>query len=380
MPLRTRSSGRKDIMASLDNIQKRTGAPVSTSDAYIQAYRNSRNNRNAYSMQNPVTDPSSGLLSSPTDPTEKDDFFRNYRKVTKELGNASRTQDRNNISSETRSIMNRIKLPTYSDALSKEQSDRYNTIHEINPEFAERTFNEESNRWDENNFYYKLRAAQVLQKLPKEQREGILNNFNISMYDAKHELDKAIASQNQKDLETLQTLGTGIKNFVKWADNGINDTIQTLLGNREVTVDKNGNTTTTTYTTEPGSLEEFAERMREAGGKSKLSTKEELLESLRNGSKPNKEETEEYESVTANDSPNGDKNTPVAEEDIVEYTYKPGDTFGQVIKNLGLNTDAGLWGEDGDVEFYTNQLYEQGALDERGNIPIGTTIRLRRRK
>ena len=72
--------------------------------------------------------------------------------------------------------------------------------------------------------------------------------------------------------------------------------------------------------------------------------------------------------------------TPQVSEDIVEYTYKPGDTFGQVIKNLGLNTDAGLWGKGGDVEYYTQQLVEQGALDNRGNVPIGTTIRLRKRK
>ncbi len=68
-----------------------------------------------------------------------------------------------------------------------------------------------------------------------------------------------------------------------------------------------------------------------------------------------------------------------AESDIVEYTYKPGDTFGQVIKNLGLQTDKGLWGPDGDVAWYSEQLYDQGAVNSRGNIPIGTTIRLRRR-
>lgn len=67
------------------------------------------------------------------------------------------------------------------------------------------------------------------------------------------------------------------------------------------------------------------------------------------------------------------------DESVVEYTYKPGDTFGQVIKNLGLDTDAGLWGTDGDVAYYTQQLVEQGALDNRGNIPIGTKIKLRRR-
>lgn len=78
-------------------------------------------------------------------------------------------------------------------------------------------------------------------------------------------------------------------------------------------------------------------------------------------------------------------NTPAATEetsaeDVVEYTYKPGDTFGQVIKNLGLQTDNGLWGPNGDVAYYTQQLAEQGAMNSRGNIPIGTTIRLVRRK
>lgn len=81
------------------------------------------------------------------------------------------------------------------------------------------------------------------------------------------------------------------------------------------------------------------------------------------------------------------KEEPVQEEpkeeenaEYIEYTYKPGDTFGQVVRDLGLETDAGLWGADGDVNYYTQQLVEQGALDERGNVPIGTTIRLRKRK
>ena len=55
----------------------------------------------------------------------------------------------------------------------------------------------------------------------------------------------------------------------------------------------------------------------------------------------------------------------------VYYTYKKGDTFGQVITDLGLKTSHGLWGEDGDVAYYTEQLHEQGI---EGNIPIGTTI------
>ena len=61
----------------------------------------------------------------------------------------------------------------------------------------------------------------------------------------------------------------------------------------------------------------------------------------------------------------------------VKYTYKKGDTFGQVILDLGLNTSHGLWGADGDVAYYTEQLHKQGIY---GNIPIGTTITLTPRK
>jgi ribosomal protein L17 len=72
-------------------------------------------------------------------------------------------------------------------------------------------------------------------------------------------------------------------------------------------------------------------------------------------------------------------------EDEVTYTYKPGDTFGQVVKDLGLGTKAGLWGPNGDVEYYNKQLEDQlwksGVWPQgvRQNIPIGTTIKLRRR-
>ena len=75
------------------------------------------------------------------------------------------------------------------------------------------------------------------------------------------------------------------------------------------------------------------------------------------------------------------QNTPeqTIDTDTITYTYKPGDSFGRVITDLGLRTDAGLWGANGDVAYYTQQLAQQGALDRNGNIPIGTTLRLRRR-
>ena len=54
--------------------------------------------------------------------------------------------------------------------------------------------------------------------------------------------------------------------------------------------------------------------------------------------------------------------------------------FGQKIIDLGLATNKGLWGSDGDVQFYTKQLYEQGAIDKNGNLKIGVPIKLRRRR
>ena len=68
------------------------------------------------------------------------------------------------------------------------------------------------------------------------------------------------------------------------------------------------------------------------------------------------------------------------EGEYVTFTYKPGDTFGQKIVDLGLATDNGLWGTDGDVNFYTRQLIEQGALDENGNVKLGQTYKLRKRR
>lgn len=75
------------------------------------------------------------------------------------------------------------------------------------------------------------------------------------------------------------------------------------------------------------------------------------------------------------------KSGGISDGEVVEYTYKPGDTFGQVILDLGLNTDKGLWGADGDVAYYNEQLKNQGIWPngQQGNIPVGTTIKLQRR-
>lgn len=102
------------------------------------------------------------------------------------------------------------------------------------------------------------------------------------------------------------------------------------------------------------------------GKKYDIKTNEELL--VRDdGTLIPRSEIESSESTTDDDD----------EDDYVEYTYKRGDTFGQVIKNLGLDTGKGLWGSDGDVAYYTKQLRAQGIP---GMVPIGTKIRLKRRK
>ena len=92
------------------------------------------------------------------------------------------------------------------------------------------------------------------------------------------------------------------------------------------------------------------------------------------------ESTEKASSTAKTASKSGDDSS-----DTVTFTLpKANDPnyrgFGQKIVDLGLATDNGLWGSNGDVQFYTKQLYEQGALDKNGNLKIGVPIKLRRRK
>ena len=67
--------------------------------------------------------------------------------------------------------------------------------------------------------------------------------------------------------------------------------------------------------------------------------------------------------------------TPTPTGDIT-YSYVPGDTFGQVLLNLGISDGAHLWGAGGDVEYYTQQLIDQNVLDRRGNVLLYTPFTL----
>lgn len=86
----------------------------------------------------------------------------------------------------------------------------------------------------------------------------------------------------------------------------------------------------------------------------------------------------------ASKKPSDDETT----DDEVTFTLTANDPkyrgFGQKLVDLGLATDNGLWGENGDVKFYEKQLADQGAIDivgdHYGNLKTGVPIKLRKRK
>lgn len=61
--------------------------------------------------------------------------------------------------------------------------------------------------------------------------------------------------------------------------------------------------------------------------------------------------------------------------DKVTYTYVKGDYFSKVLVNLGLD-EGNLWGSNGAVNYYTQQLIEQNMLNSRGNVYIGIPFTL----
>ena len=65
--------------------------------------------------------------------------------------------------------------------------------------------------------------------------------------------------------------------------------------------------------------------------------------------------------------------------DTIEYSYVPGDYFSGVLVKLGID-EGHLWGENGTVKYYTNQLIEQDMLDVRGNVILYTSFVLKVRK
>lgn len=346
---------------------------------------------NAYTDQNTVGD----MKYVPADPTTDSSFLENYRETTKRLGAIARAwktrgQKLPNVDNETKAIMDQIKLPSYADALTEEKRKEYAQLALKDSKSALEKYKKESDEWDEDNFYYKLRAAQALKNEPESFRKGVLNNFNISMYDAKNSLDKIIDRKNKEDAQNFIAAEKGIRQIANNINSKINEGIEDfalrLTGNRKTYTDENGVKHTITTSSGPANLDELAERLGD-NNSFKLYSKDDFTKEGELTDKARSEGPSSWNSNTTNEdgSQKTEDNQTNNNEDtgeIIEYTYKPGDTFGQVITDLGLRTDKGLWGPDGDVAYYTQQLVDQGVWEDGipHNIPIGTTIKLRRRK
>lgn len=128
---------------------------------------------------------------------------------------------------------------------------------------------------------------------------------------------------------------------------------------------------------------EVRKRLDEAAANiNKKSNKNDFMDIFENyESYQTKEETPE-KSESSNKSAATASNASEDDSDTVEFTLTRANDpnyrgFGQKLVDLGLATDNGLWGENGDVAYYTKQLNDQGIY---GNLPIGKTIRLKRRK
>lgn len=257
-------------------------------------------------------------------PQNAADFVKNYRETTKKLGARANT---NRIDAETKSIMNKLWLPTYYDALSDEDISKIKAAYEENPDATANRYRKMWDSWNEDNYKYRVRAAQVLKNVSKEKRQKIYDLLNMDPMSGKAELDKLIQKQQNVENKAITKIASP---FIK-AIRSINPEVADAIDNA------------------------FKGKDDSTSSSTKESTSKDTSKSTETTTNP---------------------------EDVITYTYKKGDTFGQVIKDLGLKTENGLWGPNGDVEYYTKQLMDQGIWPngQRGNIPIGTTIKLTRRK
>ena len=157
-------------------------------------------------------------------------FLDNYRELTKELAEPARSSDPKDIQRGTLmySIMERIKLPTYLDSLTDEQKRNWMYNFSSDPTKTEQDFNRLAQEWDENNFYYKLRAAQYLKDKPAEYREKVLDNFTKDKYLAKDFLDgELIIDEQNKD--RAKAAGAAAAKGVMDVASAIGDAIRPLF-------------------------------------------------------------------------------------------------------------------------------------------------------
>ena len=279
-------------------------------------------------------------------PQNEPDFMTNYRETTKRLGARAAL---NNIDKTTQKIMDKITLPSYYDALSDKEREHLRAVYEINPEFATDSYSKDVQEWNDNNYKYRVRAAQVLKNMSSKEREKIYSMLNMEPETGKKMLDEAIEKWTEKENKAISDLASPFVKAFRDASKGVDDFINKITGQRYLT-------------------EEEQEALKKELRGEKVTTGEEKSEGTADTGTKTSATTENKSTFDPNDA--------------ISYTYKKGDTFGQVIKNLGLQTSNGLWGPNGDVEYYTQQLIDQGVWPDgvRGNIPIGTTIKLTKRK
>lgn len=320
--------------------------------------------------------------------TIPDDFYTNYRAVTTKLGKNAK-QPKDGIDSETYEIMNRIKLPDYHSAMTTAEDQEYWNLYNRDPEAAANKYDNDELAFYQDNNNYKLRAAQYLKTQPKEVREGILNNFDVSMTHAKRTLDDLIAKDDQriekeKYDEFLGKLSDGdkLKYIIRGLTGDKENVTNELHSAFEHYKERDEDDPSTVYkiTTNTADNGVVTSNIYSTSGTPDRIGDATLGDAIKFGIDTIKNKWANRNTGTEAETTT---ETPAAEDttDVVEYTYQPGDTFGQVIKNLGLESGNGLWGSNGDVEYYTQQLMDQGIWPDgtRGNIPIGTTIKLKRR-
>lgn len=310
-----------------------------------------------------IIDTENGLIK----PQNEAGFLENYRNATKQLGTRA---NMNKIDKRTQDIIDKIDLPTYYDALSDDKIEELKSMYESNPEYAMDSYQRASKEWNDDNYKYRVRAAQVLKNLPEEKQRKIYNLLNMDFVSGKNMLDKEIESYTQKENKAISDI---VSPFIK-AIREVDDNAAKVINKMFKTGDsKNAELKLT---------EEQLKALKDIASpfvKALRNVDKGIADTLQKMFKK-KSEGGNTEVKKASDSKDDSK------EDIIEYTYKPGDTFGQVITDLGLKTDNGLWGPNGDVEYYTKQLEDQlwksgvWPSGERQNIPIGTTIKLRKRK
>lgn len=315
-------------------------------------------------------DLSSGLVDTENNlikPQNEAGFLENYRNVTKQLGTRANV---NNIDEKTQSIIDKISLPTYYDALSDEKIEELKSMYESNPEYAMDSYQRASKEWNDDNYKYRVRAAQVLRKLPEEKRQKIYDLLNMDFVSGKNMLDKEIESYTQKENKAISDI---VSPFIK-AIREVDDNAAKVINKVFKTGDsKNAELKLTEEQLK--ALKDIASPFVKALRNVDKGIADTLQKLFKKKSEGGNTEVEKASGSKAD-----------SKEDVIEYTYKPGDTFGQVITDLGLKTSNGLWGPNGDVEYYTKQLEDQlwksgvWPSGERQNIPVGTTIKLRKRK